>query len=451
MTVSRVVHVTSESEIVQAVLEANREHLPISIMAVQHSQGGQTLAHNGITLDMLPYDQVIAFDPKQKQITVESGMTWDALQHYINPDNLAVRVMQDSYIFSIGGSLSADVHGEDFRAGAIDNTVIAFHLILANGKKVLVTPTVNPKLWQAVIGGYGVLGVISDVTFQLTDNDLLQGHYYETDIDHFVPYFQKSILPDQDTIFFYGRLDIAPGQHFLREMYIITSSDTHELPEEPTALNNPERMDFIITPLFNWSRHSSFGKSIRWSLEKQVIKDKYGRYALPRNDIMRKAIHFATDYQQEGHADWLQEYFIPVDQLPQFINVLRDVAEKNDINLLNANIRYIPKDTRILLPYAKTDCFSVVLYFDQDLSPDAVRQAQAWTQELINAALARGGSYYLTYQDFATQQQFETAYPGYEKFDQIKHEYDPTGIFTNKFYQKYFDPKLLMNKSEEQP
>ncbi len=434
--VSRVLDVESESDIVDAIKTAEHAHLPISIMAVHHSQGGQTLAQGGVVLNMLPFDQVLAFDPAKKQITIESGMTWDALQHYINPYNLSVKVMQDSYIFSVGGSLSADAHGEDFRAGPIDQSVIAFHLILANGRKVLVTPVIHPELWKAVLGGYGSLGVISDVTLQLTDNDLLQGHYEETDINHVVSLFEARILPDPDVIFFYGRLDIAPGKNFLRQMYVITSSDTHQLPE-PSALNDPEAMDFVIRPIFNWSRHSNWGKWFRWSLEKQIIKEKYGRGEATRNEIMRKAILFAVNHQQKNHADWLQEYFIPMDQLPNFVGRLRDIATANKINLLNATVRYIPEDDNILLSYAKTDCFSVVLYFDQDLSAPEIQKSQSWTKQLIDAALAEGGSYYLTYQDFATRQQFEQAYAHYEEFRRVKHEYDPGNRFTNKFYQAY--------------
>jgi decaprenylphospho-beta-D-ribofuranose 2-oxidase len=47
------------------------------------------------------------------------------------------------------------------------------------------------------------------------------------------------------------------------------------------------------------------------------------------------------------------------------------------------------------------------------------------------------GRYYLTYQDFATREQFEAAYPNYKGFLKIKQQYDPESRFTNKFYQAY--------------
>ena len=437
--VSQIVYVTNEGTIQEALKANQAQHtpLPISIMSKQHSQGGQTFSQNAIVLDMLGFTGVLSFDAQKKQITVQPGITWDALQQYINPYHLAVQVMQDSYIFSVGGTLSADAHGEDFRTGSIDHTVVAFHLILANGEKVLVTPTLHPDLWKTVLGGYGTLGVISDVTLQLTDNDLLQGHYYSTDIDHFVHYFKQTILPNPDINFFYARLSIAPGNQFLRDIYIITSNDTHKLATD-APLNNPESMDFIIEPIFDWSRNSALGKVIRWDFERKLINNQYADDPLPRNIIMRKPILFATDYHKRGYADWLQEYFIPLDQLPTFVDTLRAVAEKNNINLLNATIRYVPKDNNILLSYAKTDCFSVVLYFEQSLSTTEVEKTRNWTQQLIQAALKTGGNYYLTYQNFATQEQFEEAYPSYKAFEKIKNHYDPQGVFTNQFYQHYF-------------
>lgn len=50
-------------------------------------------------------------------IRVQSGATWAQIQDYINPYGLSIRVMQSSNIFTIGGSLSSNVHGRDLRHG----------------------------------------------------------------------------------------------------------------------------------------------------------------------------------------------------------------------------------------------------------------------------------------------------------------------------------------------
>ncbi|EKD72860.1 MAG: L-gulonolactone oxidase, partial [uncultured bacterium] len=89
ISVSRVVRVKSEADILKAIQDANLKHIPIAIMGKQHSQGGQSLASNAVALDMLSFNKVLKIDLKKKQVTVQSGITWSDIQKYINQYNLA--------------------------------------------------------------------------------------------------------------------------------------------------------------------------------------------------------------------------------------------------------------------------------------------------------------------------------------------------------------------------
>lgn len=266
--VSRIIHVRSEMDILEAFHLARKEHLHIAMMGKQHSQGGQSLSSQAIELDMLPFNKVVSIDLHKKQITVESGMTWGDLQKYINPYNLAIKSIQSPNIFTVGGSMSVNAHGDDFRAGAVGNSVVAFHLQLEGGPKVLVTPDKEPILWSAALGGYGLIGVITDVTFQLTDNDWLKSNYQETQVDKFDLYFQEKIAGEKSVALFYAHLNILPGADFLRNMYVITYTNTYALPDKIETLDNPDKWNSLLTPIFNLSRYGRLGKAWRWDSEK---------------------------------------------------------------------------------------------------------------------------------------------------------------------------------------
>ncbi|MBA3662209.1 MAG: FAD-binding oxidoreductase [Gammaproteobacteria bacterium] len=436
--VSRIIRVKSETDILNAIKKAHEEHIPIAIMGKQHSQGGQSLASNAIELDMLSFNRVLKINTQKKQVTVQSGITWSDLQKYINPYNLAIKSMQSPNIFTVGGSMSVNAHGDDFRAGAVGNSIVAFDILLANGQKVSVTPTTNPKLWSAVIGGYGLFGVITNITLQLTDNNLLVSHYQKTNVDNFPVYFREKILNNKDVTLFYAHLNIIPHSSFLQDMYVITYTDTKELSTHIISLDNPDKWNVILTPIFNISRHGELGKKVRWNMEKRIFRKIYNNHVATRNNAMEKPVKFASDYYSKYNADWLQEYFIPLDQFPQFIKILSSVILKNNVNLLNVTIRYVPTESNILLPYVKNNCFAIVLYFNQDLSGKEVEHTKLWTRKLIDTTLSMDGNYYLPYQNFASESQFKQAYPGYEKIIELKKIYDPKNIFTNKLYQIYF-------------
>ena len=48
----------------------------LAIAGAQCSMGGQTLVPNGIVIDMRYVNKIVAFNPKKRTITVESGICW---------------------------------------------------------------------------------------------------------------------------------------------------------------------------------------------------------------------------------------------------------------------------------------------------------------------------------------------------------------------------------------
>jgi FAD/FMN-containing dehydrogenase len=136
-------------------------------------------------------------------------------------------------------------------------------------------------------------------------------------------------------------------------------------------------------------------------------------------------------------TDILQEYFIPFDRMPDFVDGLRDVVQRNGANLLNVTIRTVHKDTITALPYATQDMFGFVLYFNVKFNDEENEILKKTTTDLIDVAQKVGGTYYLPYQLFYSWEQLHKSYPGINEFFASKKKYDPIGLFTNKFYEKY--------------
>ena len=59
------------------------------------------------------------------------------------------------------------------------------------------------------------------------------------------------------------------------------------------------------------------------------------------------------------------------------------------------------------------------------------------TRELVDAAIATGGSFYLPYRLHATNDQLRRAYPAWNTAMQAKDRYDPKHIFRNGLYDTY--------------
>lgn len=124
---------------------------PISIAGGKYSMGGQTAVQNGVQIDTQKLNHVIAFNPEQKLLTIEAGANWRQVQELIDPYGLSVKIMQSLADFSIGGSLSVNVHGRYMGAGPIILSVEQIKIVLADGSIVLASPQENSDIFMVLL------------------------------------------------------------------------------------------------------------------------------------------------------------------------------------------------------------------------------------------------------------------------------------------------------------
>ena len=106
---------------------------------------------------MKALDKVVDFKPDAKEITVQAWITWKKIQRHIDPHNLSIKIMQTYSNFTVGGSLSVNVHGRYVGMGPVIGSVKSFTIVLADGRLVEASPSKNPEIFYGAIGGYGGL------------------------------------------------------------------------------------------------------------------------------------------------------------------------------------------------------------------------------------------------------------------------------------------------------
>lgn len=91
----------------------------------------------------------------------------------------------------------------------------------------------------------------------------------------------------------------------------------------------------------------------------------------------------------------------------------------------------------IALDYAQGDRFSLVLYWSQAVSEDGNADMADLTRRLVAAALDRGGTFSLPYQQHYTRDQVAQSHPELGTFFADKRRYDPNLRFQNSFFARY--------------
>jgi FAD/FMN-containing dehydrogenase len=378
-------------------------------------------------------------------MTVQSGATWHDIQKLLHP-KFAVKAMQSTDIFTVGGSISVNAHGMDHTAGSVGRTIQSLRLITPEGEIKKVSRTENPELFSMVIGGYGLFGIVLDAEIEITEN-VYQSERQVINYKEFPEVFNSDILPDEKIGLFYGHLSTSPGS-FLKEMILYTYNHVED-PEaqipELGEVSNEKLRRFVM----NFSKRGSIPMRIKWFAEKYIEPRIESCTVVSRNQALTEGeaclvsrnepMHDSVKYLKnnlKNDTDILQEYFIPRDQFVSFIDEIRTIMQKNNTNLLNASIRVVHKEDNFL-NYAPADAFAVVLYINQTTDEAGNAKIAKLTQELIDVTVKHNGRFFLPYQLHYTAEQLAASYPEIDQFFAAKKKYDPQLRLTNTFYNKY--------------
>ena len=433
--IERIENTNNRTELQKIVKQANEEGLPISIAGLQHSQGGHTYYKDGIVLDIKGLNRILEIDTTNKTIRVESGATWEDVQKALAPYGLALKVTQSQSIFTIGGSLSVNAHGRDIRFGPMASTVQKITLLTPTGDIITVTREDKDKWLKYVLGGYGLFGIILDVTLELTNNDIYTIQTVEMPIDDYESYFHQ-VLKNRNIAMHYARISVAPDS-FLDEMYIIDYVKTGEI-EKEKSLKGEEGIKLSKFAL-DLGRKGGKLEDFFWETQRLYMKMIDGN-TISRNNVMRSESTF-MEFTSPNRVEALQEFFIPIDSYEEYMNDLKELLVHNDKNenfkIHNITVRFAAKDELTSLTYAPTDMLGLVVLIQHGLREEDISNATAVIQKWTDLTLQHGGTYYLPYYPYQSDIQFQNAYPSWKEFAQQKLLIDPNEIFVNLFYEHY--------------
>ncbi|HZG72270.1 MAG TPA: FAD-binding oxidoreductase [Chondromyces sp.] len=433
--IERVVSADNRAELQRVVKDANEKGYQVSIAGLQHSQGGHTYYRDGVVLDMRTFNKVLQVDEEAKTVRVEAGATWEDIQEAITPYGLALKVAQSQSIFTIGGSLSVNAHGRDIRFGPMASMVKEMTLLTPTGEIKTIAQNDTEEWMRYVLGGYGLFGVILDVTLELTENDLYTIQTKELKTKDYESYF-ANLLNKKKTAMHYARISVAPHT-FLDEMYVIDYEDTGK--DDSEALLKEEQGVRLSKLALDLGRQGGFLEDFFWETQKFYIQSINGR-TITRNNAMRSESTF-MEFTKPGRVEVLQEFFVPVHLYEEYIRDVKKLLSPNDqaedFKVHNITVRYAAGDHYTSLNYAKEDMLGLVILIQHGLEEKEVANARKIIQAWTDVTLKHQGTYYLPYYRYQTKEQFRKSYPEWKKFQQEKVQRDPNEVFQNLFYDYY--------------
>jgi len=403
----------------------------VAIGGGRFSMGGQIAIAGGLHLDMRQMKRVVWLRPGEHRVRVQAGITWRDLQDALDKHDLSVRTMQSYSNFTVGGAVSVNAHGRYVGHGPISHSVRAMQLVLADGRVVEASRQENGELLRAALGGYGAVGVITEIELDVDDNAKMERRIEAVALADYPKFFAAKVLGDRSSVM--HNADLLPPR-FDAPMAI-----TWRLSERPLTRTQrlvPRGQSYKLERNALWALTEIPGAASLREPATEVAR-RIRPVVAWRNREASLDVAALEPQSRRVTTYVLDEFFVPPRHFEPFVREMGRILRRHNVAAVNVSIRHSPADTLALLPWAREEVFSFVLFYKQGVDPAAQQAVGVWTRELIDAALRHEGRYYLPYQLHATREQFERAYPEVAELRQLKSRVDPQGRFSNSLWQKY--------------
>ncbi|MGL4404272.1 MAG: FAD-binding protein [Notoacmeibacter sp.] len=132
------------------------------------SYGDSCLTAVGTHIDMRSKNKIISFDQSTGVVIAEPGLILGDLIVKLHGTGWFPPVVPGTQFVTLGGALANDIHGKNHHAkGTFGAHVVSFFLARSDGTVVNCSRNENAELFAATIGGFGLTGVVTQLTMQL--------------------------------------------------------------------------------------------------------------------------------------------------------------------------------------------------------------------------------------------------------------------------------------------
>lgn len=447
-SVLRTFHPRNLFEVAATVARARRIGVPVSVCGGRHAMGGQQFGEAGWLVDLSGCNRVLQFDAQCGLIEVEAGMQWPELLQALDrlqPEAAGGAVAPWTFRqkqtgadrLSIGGALSANIHGRGLDFAPFVSDIESFTLVTADGRLRRVSRSEQPDLFRLAIGGYGLFGIVGSVTLRLVRRCRLQRDVEIVEVDALMEAFDARRAQG----YLYGdwqfAIDPASDGFLTRGVF----SCYRPLAAGEVVSQGATRLQRELSDA-DWKRLLLLAH-----VDKAQAFDEYAGFYLGTSGQ-----HYDSDRHQMGRyvdgyhreidhhvgcrgSEMITELYVPRSRLADFMRACAFEFRAHGTQVVYGTVRLVRRDAESFLAWAKQDWACVIFNLHVDHAPAGMEAAAAAFRRLIDRAIERGGSYYLTYHRFATRAQVEACYPQFRAFLRLKEAWDPDGVFQSDWYR----------------
>ncbi len=423
---------------------ADTEGKAVSVSGSRHAMGGQQFATDALLLDMRAMNRIFLLDRVAGTVEVEAGIEWPELidglatlqQGELQPWSI-IQKQTGADRLTLGGALAANAHGRGLTLGPIIQDVESFVLIDGSGTARHCSRSENPELFRLAIGGYGLFGVVAQVTLRLARRAKIRRVVEIRDMDDIADAFRQRISEGYTYGDFQFSTDESSDDYLSRGVFSCYL---------PVPIDTPTPTDQRTLSAEDWTQLIYLGH-----VDKARAFDAYADYYLSTSgQIYWSDTHQLSTYIDDYHrlidaqsgsavrsTEMITEIYVPRAALADFMSDVRDDFRAHYVNVIYGTVRLIERDEESVLAWAREPWACIIFNLHVVHDAAGLAKAEADFRRLIDRAIERNGSYYLTYHRWAERAQIESCYPNFAEFLGLKQRHDPNERFQSEWYRYY--------------
>jgi decaprenylphospho-beta-D-ribofuranose 2-oxidase len=464
-TRSLVARPTSIEQCREALAYCRQHNMTICARGAGRGYGDLALNDGQALLDMSAMNRVLDFDEQAAQITVQAGMRLIDIYQAVHHRLLVLPASPTESHSSVAGAICANVNGKDaWHHGSFAHQVVRLTLMLANGETLIIDR--EHELFNAVVGGIGLLGIIVEATLQLKPIPspfVKIDRIPAPDVDALLKTMAQVEKSHDAAVVWvdaYAR-GRRTGRSVIHAAKWIERHDSESRRREILAAGY-ERLDKHRQ--FGLALHEKFGPILSLMLNVQrPMMNSFNRLYYTGCRLLSLTGR-SSNTELFLRFGFEASFTVPPAHLvcgPRGYTVQltfpRSSAREAIVELLGiCRSSPCPPVTTILRAHKPDDC---LISFSEDgyslnfeFHPKAHHEAagREAVDRLIDATVRRGGKIHLAKDQVLTPGQFYRVYPRYRDLLAIKRRLDPDGLFVSDLARRVgIDPVMNKQRPEQ--
>lgn len=395
------------------------------------SYGDPAQNGGGAVIQLAPGDDPITLDERDRVVHVDAGLTLDALLREIVPRGWFVPVTPGTRFVTIGGAVASDIHGKGHHAdGSFGAHVVEMTMLLADGRFHTITPSSDPELWWATIGGMGLTGLITRVSFRVIPIETRHLVVDTMRVPNFDALVETMEAKDEDHRYSVAWIDlVATGRNLGRS--VLSMGDHASLAElrelDPKAARSP--LDFGPTVFPDVPR------GVPNVLTRPAVRafNEFWYRKTPRHHHSTESLtqffhpldmvgQWTRLYGRRGFLQY--QFVVPFESVDTMRAIVSRISAEGHASFL-AVLKRFGAESGGMLSFPRPG-WTLTL----DL-PAGVAGLDRFLAELDEIVLGVGGRHYLAKDSVATPEVVRAGYPRLEEWKRVRSCVDPTGLWAS--------------------